>query len=107
MTIMEEINEVFPLHIPRPNFVCKFHKYNKSCIKMATGEIFSPRIKHIALKYHHFRNHANSGQAEIQCRPKNGHLADILTKYLSKEDLFTHHYMLCGWGYAPNKSISN
>ena len=38
MTMMEEINEVFPLQIPKPKFVCKVHKDNQSCIKMATGK---------------------------------------------------------------------
>ena len=37
MTMMEEINGVFPLHIDNPNFVCKVHEDNQSCIKMATG----------------------------------------------------------------------
>ena len=38
MTITEEINEVFPLHITKPKFVCKVHKDNQSCIKMDTGK---------------------------------------------------------------------
>ena len=52
MTMMEEINEVFTLLISNPNFVCKVHEDNQSCIKMETWTKFSPSIKHIALKYH-------------------------------------------------------
>ena len=37
MTMMEEIDAVFPLHIHKPNFICKVHEDNQSCIKMATG----------------------------------------------------------------------
>ena len=65
MTMMEEINEVFPLLISKPNFVFKLHEDNQSCIKMATGTKFSPRTKHIALKYHHFISHVKSGHVEI------------------------------------------
>ena len=36
MTMTEAINEVFPLLISKPNFVCKVHEDNQSYIKMAT-----------------------------------------------------------------------
>ena len=103
MTMMEEINEVFPLHIPTPKFVCKVHKDNQSCIKMATGNKFSPRTKHIALKYHHFRTHVKSGRVDIQYKPTEEQLADLLTKPLTNEAFFTLRYMLCGWGYSSSK----
>ena len=107
MTMMEEINEIFPLNIPKPKFFCKVHEDKQYCIKMATGKKISPRTKHIALKYHHFRTSANSGKVEIQYRPTNEQLTDILTKPLSNEALFTLCCMLCGWVYAPNKYICN
>ena len=83
MTMTEEINVVFPLHIPKPKFVCKFHEDNQSCIKLATVTKLSPRTKHIVLKYHHFRTHASYGRVEVQYRPTNEQLADILTKPFS------------------------
>ena len=43
MTIREEINEVLPLYIPKPKYVCKVHEDNQSCIKMATETEFSHR----------------------------------------------------------------
>ena len=43
MTMMEEINEVFPQHITKPKFFCRVHEDNQSCIKMDTGTKFSPR----------------------------------------------------------------
>ena len=42
MTMMEEIHAVFPIHISKPDFVCKVHEDNQLCIKMATGIKFSP-----------------------------------------------------------------
>ena len=82
MVTREEINKVFPLLIQNPKFVCQFHEYNQSCIKMATGTKFSPRTKHIALKYHHFRSNVKSGWVEITYIPTDEKLADILTKPL-------------------------
>ena len=92
---------------PNQSLFARITKITNLVSKWTLGKKFSPRAKHIALKYHHFRTHAKSGRVEIQYRPKNEHLADILTKPLLKEALFTLCYMLCGWGYAPNKPISN
>ena len=89
MKIMEEINEVFPLLISKPNFVCKVNEDNQSCIKMATGTKFSSRTKHIALKYHHFRSHVKSRRVDIHYRPTGEQLAYLLTKPLSNESFFT------------------
>ena len=99
MTMMEEIQSVFPILISTLDFVCKVHEDNQSCIKMATGTKFSPRTKHIALKYHHFRSHVKSGRVVIQYRPTEEQLADLLTKPLPEEAFYTLRYMLCGWGY--------
>ena len=57
MRLMEEINEIYPLYIDKPNFFCKVFEDNQSCIKMAVAPKFTPRTKHIALKYHHFKAH--------------------------------------------------
>lgn len=100
MTLMEEINEVFPLHISKPNFVCTVHEDNQSCIKMANSEKFTPRTKHIALKYHHFKQFVKSKRVAIQyCRTEE-QKADILTKPLRDDLFFTLRFMLCGWGYS-------
>ena len=104
MTMMEEIHDVFPLHNNKPNYVCTVHEYNQYCIKMASCTRFSPRIKHIALKYHNFRSHVKSGRVNILYKPSAEQLANILTKPLPNEAFFTLRYMLCGWGYSPCKS---
>ena len=105
MTLMKEIHTGIPMHISKPNFVCKVHEDNHSYIKVAIGIKFSPRTKHIALKYHHFRSHVKSGRVEIQYRPTEEQLANLLTKPLSNEAFFTLRYMLCGWGYKPKAWI--
>ena len=104
MTMMEEIHAVFPIHISKPEFLCKVHEDNQSGIKMATGIKFSPRTKHIALQYHHFRSHVKSGRVVIHYMPSEDQLEDLLTKPLSNEAFFTLRYMLCRWGYKYGRT---
>ena len=61
MTVMDELNEVFPLLMETPQFYCKVWEDNQSCIAMVTLQKFTPQTKHIALKYHHFKGHVESG----------------------------------------------
>ena len=81
----------------QPNFFCKVHEDNQSTIKMATSEKFTPRTKHIALKYHHFRSHVKKGHIEINYCPTEDQKADLLTKPLSDNIFFRLRYMLSGW----------
>ena len=45
ITLLKEVNTVFPVHVKMPTFVCKVHKDNQSCITMATSQKFTPRTK--------------------------------------------------------------
>jgi len=97
MTIMDEVNEVFPLLMETPQFYCKVWEDNQSCIAMATTQKFTPRTKHIALKYHHFKGHVESGRIQINYIHTELQQADILTKPV-RMDLFPKlRYMLMGW----------
>ena len=94
---MEEIHEVFPLHIDKPKFICKVWEDNQSCISMAKSQKFSPRTKHIALKYHHFRRHVETGKVQISYVHTEEQEADIFTKPV-RDDLFPRlRFMIMGW----------
>ena len=54
MFLMKEISLVFPVQLPTPEVSCQVFKDNTSCIKVAEYPNFTPRTKHIAIKYHHF-----------------------------------------------------
>jgi hypothetical protein len=97
ITLLREINTVFPVHVSTPQFVCKVHEDNQSCITMATSQRFTPRTKHIALKYHHFRSHVKNGQIKIMYCRTTEQKADLLTKPLTDDLFFKLRYMLCGW----------
>ena len=57
MNFMVEVGKVFPPHNPKPEFHSKVFEDNNSCIILAESSKFTPRTKHIAIKYHHFRKH--------------------------------------------------
>jgi len=94
MTLMKELYGVFPIHINKPNFICKVHEDNQSCIKMAQSDKFTPRTKHIALKYHHFKSHVKNKQIDIQYYRTEDQKAYLLTKPLADELLFRLRFMV-------------
>ena len=97
MDLLEELNEIFPLHIPTPEIHCKTWEDNNGCIALAQNNKFSPRTKHIAIKYHHFREHVRSGKISIHPIDTKEQTADIFTKPLD-ESLFIHlRRKLNGW----------
>jgi hypothetical protein len=54
MQLMKEINVIFLLYLPQQKSMIKVREDNQSWIAMAQNPKFFPRMKHIALKYHHF-----------------------------------------------------
>ena len=97
ITFLKEINKVFSVQVKTPTFVCKVHEDNQSCITMATLQKFTPRTKHIALKYHYFCSHVKNGAIQISyCRTAE-QKADLLTKPLADDLFFKLRYMLSGW----------
>ena len=97
MTMMLEINDIFPLHICPPDFHCTVWEDNQSCIAMATSQKISPRTKHIALKYHHFRSYVMNKKVRINYVHTESQEADIFTKPVKNELFPKLRYLLCGW----------
>jgi len=97
MTLLKEIDGVFPIGIQKPKIHCKVWEDNNSCISLAKGQKFSPRTKHIAIKYHHFRSFVKDKTIEIFPIDTREQTADIFTKPLD-EALFKYlRYKLMGW----------
>lgn len=98
MTMMEEVKEAFPqTYVDRPGFFCNVWEDNQACLAMATNKKFTPRTKHIALKYHHFRSFVDNGRIRINYVDTLKQQADIFTKPV-KDDLFPKlRFMLMGW----------
>lgn len=95
--MMKELHRSFPLEITIPNFNCTVLEDNQSCISMANRQKFSPRTKHIALKYHHFRSYVNAKRIEVKYINTHDQLADALTKPLDPETFLRLRKGLIGW----------
>ena len=88
MYLLQELSEVIELHLLTPKMKCKIFEDNESCIVMARSNIFSPRTKHIALKYHHFRRFVEEKILSIEHIQTNEQTANILTKPIDDSTIF-------------------
>ena len=74
------------LNIPEAELVirCTLFEDNKGAEELAKVPKNRPRTKHIATKYHHFREHVKNGTLLVKRIETSKQLADIFTKVLSK-----------------------
>ena len=61
---------------------CKLFEDNNGAFELAKAPKTRPRMKHIALKNHHFREHVQKGLIEINSIDTLEQVADIFTKVL-------------------------
>jgi hypothetical protein len=97
LNLMKEISEFLPTKKDDPNFFCTVWEDNRSCIKVAESPKFTPRTKHIALKYHHFRQFVNDKTIRINPIDTLEQTADIFTKPLDGSKFVYLRKKLCGW----------
>ena len=96
MQLMKEIDAVFPVNKTKPIVRCNVYEDNESCIAMAKNRKFSPRTKHIAIKFHHFRKHVDK-TIFIHSINTTEQTADILTKPLETTQFEHLRKKLSGW----------
>jgi hypothetical protein len=70
---------------------------NASCIVLANSEGTKPRTKHIALKWHHFRDQIKQGHIKLIKADTHFNWADILTKPLTRQKHEALRKMIMGW----------
>jgi hypothetical protein len=92
--VIKEINCIFDLQNPMTDFCIMLHKDNLLAITMAESLKFTPRTKHIAIKYHHFCSHINtsfnnSGDITIKYISTKKQIADIFTKPVDADSFCT------------------
>ena len=80
-----------------PIIICKVFEDNQSCIAVAESKKPPARTKHIAIKYHHFRNLVDNKVIKISYIDTKKQLADILTKPIETNQFFKLRFMLLGW----------
>ena len=70
---------------------------NASCIVLANSEATRQQTKHIALKYHHFRDQIRQGSVKVVKVDTNFNWADILTKPLTRCRHESLRKLIMGW----------
>ena len=86
-------------HVPQcpkalcpPVVHCKAYEDNSGALEMAKRPKIHPRIKHLNINYHHFHEHAESGEIDFVAVA-----IDILTKPLVDILFLWHYNALLGW----------
>lgn len=97
MRLATEINVIFPANVMKPKMYCKVFEDNEACISMANSPKFTPRTKHIALKYHHFRHWVDNNLIEVVHVRTTEQIADIFTKPLELNSFEYLRKKLSGW----------
>jgi uncharacterized protein (DUF1015 family) len=75
------------------------HEDNSGCIVLATKDqyMIKPRTKHLAVKWHHFRDQVRYGHIKVTKIESAYNWADILTKATDKTTFERLRYLLMGW----------
>ena len=97
INVLNELQDYLGDTMKKPIIRCKVYEDNESCIKMAESEKFTPRTKHIALKYHWFRKHVQDGLIQINHINTHDQIADIFTKPLEEAAFTKLRKLLSGW----------
>ena len=77
---LEQLEKTLNIELKRLSVKCKLFKDNNDAIELTKAPKIRPRTKHIALKYHHFREHFWKGMIEINPIDTLEQVADIFTK---------------------------
>ena len=99
VNLLKEIKPYMQLQIKDSEMYCTIHEDNTSCITMAESQRFTPRTKHISLKYHWFRSFLSGKNKLLTIKYVNTkeQIADIFTKPLDPELFFHLRKKLMGW----------
>ena len=97
MALMKEVYFIFDIHLPNPELFCKVFEDNQSCIAVVESNNFSPRTKHIAIKYHNLRIFAQNKIIQICYIDTREQRSDIYTKPLDEALLIYLQIKLSVW----------
>jgi hypothetical protein len=70
---------------------------NNGALTLATMKKMTPRLKHIGIKYHHFRKAVTDGLVKIEQIDSDKQRASIFTKGLGVIKFQEIRHLLCGW----------
>ena len=78
--LLGEFKEAIPTLEEIPTLNCMVLEDNRGCLDLINFPKVRPKTKHIALKYHHFREHVKNKIISVKYIKTQDQLADIFTK---------------------------
>ena len=97
MDFLTEVTDYYELDLDKPEVKCSLFEDNNGALELAKAPKYRPRTKHIALKYHHFREHVKRGLIKIFPIDTKEQLADQFTKALDQQTFEYLRKSLLGW----------
>ena len=97
ISLIEEVNVVLQIKGQQPTLYCTVFEDNNGALELANAPKMRPRTKHIALKYHHFRQAVSDKRVRIKPIDTKEQLADIFTKPLYKPLFEYLREQFLGW----------
>ena len=97
MELLKELQMAIPKSDECPKIHCSIFEDNMGCIDLVKTPRMRPRTKHIALKYHHFREHVRKKLVTIHHIDTKEQVADIFTKPLPDPQFLYLRKMLTGF----------
>ena len=94
---LSELDEVFQDDSSKPIIHCSLFEDNNGALELAKAPHYCPRTKHIAVKYHHFREHVKNNRISIMPIDTNDQIADQFTKALPTATFKHLCHKLLGW----------
>ena len=82
MEHLEQLQKTLNIESKHPSVKCKVFEDDNGAIKLAKAPKIRPLTKHIALKFHHFREHVRKGLIKINLIDTLEQEEDIFTKAL-------------------------
>ena len=94
---VKELSDIFGNQEQNVRLHCTLFEDNNGALGLATTPRYPLRTKHIAVKYHHFRERVKNGTVKIKSIDTNEQLADQFTKGLQVGTFQYLRNKLLGW----------
>jgi hypothetical protein len=95
--LIRETDQVYGKTTEKPELKCTLFEDNNGALNLAAAPRYRPRTKHIAIKYHHFREHIKNGTVTVSAIDTKDQIADQFTKGLQVSIFKFLRTKLLGW----------
>ena len=95
--LLQELQNIFNLPTSTTTTTSTVFEDNAGAIELARYPKMRPRTKHIAVKYHHFRDHVQKGGITIKPISTTDQIADLFIKPLPEGKFLRLRQFMIGW----------